>query len=402
MPENPTHNTQPVKLLFVLTDDFGEFGTMSYFTRYQPFEDEVAILTTQRLFDAQKKDSDLRIFAYSDKDSILKTVDDLQPEVIVFCSAYLLVINEILPLDDATILFKELHDRPCVLVTTDPLLGYIDQMRASRITLGNFSTGWLSRLRNILNYPLRHSVTKDFKALQSLLQGFVHLYPVPIDSVHIPDGTKAKGFFNKQLILSEKQLLDCEKNTFKKEGSVSWVFIISRLDVEIQGKLYGEQRFSEAVVERLLEAVANGVHVKLIAPQLFLDTLSVNNTDSERLELISNRPYKEFIEILLAADIAFYWNVLSNSAYMRFFNNLPVYFFDPGHVTRIFEGCYDITVKACFDNLPPPFLDMFEEIDPAVIEEKNQETLNMAARVTAQLGRSPTPEQVLGELVPKD
>ncbi|MCP5348440.1 MAG: hypothetical protein R3F41_05855 [Gammaproteobacteria bacterium] len=386
------------RIAFVISNDFGEFGTMRYFTRSQPFESDTHVLLTGTQYEIQKNDALLKIYEYRTPESILSTLDEIEPNVIFFCSAYLFVINKIFTLRQVKYLVRELETREIPLVTTDPLLGYLNQIQPSQIKLNSFKSGLFSAIKRSLFWPQRYRVYRDFKALKMLLVNFVHLYPVPRENLSLENSRINVDFVNEELFSHSAEAIERIADPTRPESSGIWIYVMSRLDMEIQMDLYENNEFVAILCDRLLETVARGKKVKISIPEPLRSLLESRFCNSLEIDVLGYKPYDQFIEELLSAEVAFYWNVLSNSAYLRLLNNLPVLFFDIGHMARIFEGSYEIAIRACLGGRKPRYLDIRAELSEDSLRDKIDESLALANSVKELFIGSLSPVAVLNQI----
>ncbi|MEO0837185.1 MAG: hypothetical protein AAFY16_14735 [Cyanobacteria bacterium J06642_3] len=82
-----------MKLLFVISNDFGELSDACYFTKGYNFD--VSLLLPPRLFAVNQGKLPSQAYLYKTVQDILDIVDRQQPELIFLFSGYLYAINKI-------------------------------------------------------------------------------------------------------------------------------------------------------------------------------------------------------------------------------------------------------------------------------------------------------------------
>src|SRR4051794_23969140 len=110
---------QGVKLLFVLSNDFGELANALELVAGTALE--TVLLMPDRLWQTNR---DLAgTHSYRGLADLIKAIDQQRPEVVFLFSGYLYAINQLLEVADVAALLQALKERHCRIVTSDPFLG---------------------------------------------------------------------------------------------------------------------------------------------------------------------------------------------------------------------------------------------------------------------------------------
>src|SRR5581483_7723127 len=131
-----------------------------------------------------------------------------------------------------------------------------------------------------------------------------------------------------------------------QEASVAphWLFILGGPDCDIQLAYHGDA-FVDIVSGKLVETLTAGRHPILIGPKEFVDKLIPRMPTAEGIDILSQCPFTQFYSLLLSAEHAFYWNLVSHSLLIRLYNQLPIVQFDPGHLLRSAPAIHDRIVR---------------------------------------------------------
>lgn len=385
--------TRQSRLLFILTDDFGEQGTMKYFTTSQVFEKQVVILCSEKRLDAVKAANHQQVRTYRDVDSILSAVDELRPHAIFFCSAYLLNRNAILDLTEVETLVRELQQRESVLVTTDPLLGFIETMKVWQVNPLALSSRSQSLLRKLCLLPRQWFLFREFKYLSELLRPFVHLYPVPESAVKPATG-RTRVFFHNTALSEPITVSESDH-----ERGRAWIFVISEIDLGIQRSLHGATIFACLLSERIEELCSSGRDVVVMGPPSLKRQLSIAGKIGNRFRYLSEPPFELFNSTLLSAELAIYWNLFSNSAFDRLMKGQAVAFADKGHMARVFKGSEKVARRACFGGAETPTLDLRGEFTVETQIQLLARAEHSASAIATHLSVSPSPESALEKIL---
>jgi hypothetical protein len=109
-----------------------------------------------------------------------------------------------------------------------------------------------------------------------------------------------------------------------------------------------------------------------------------------------------FLGLLLEAQYAFYWNVFANSVPSRLVNELPVFFFDTGHMARAMPALLELGLSSYYPGARLPLLDIRRAIDPQLLAPYAQDGVESLELATQRLRAGPAPDQMLETVLAAD
>ncbi len=120
----------PVRILFIVSADFGELVLALNFLHGQEFARESAVLLPDALFRHNGNRLPVATRHYRSLSDILHAVDAHQPDIVFLFSGYMFSVNGLLSPQALTRLVQHLRRQGCRVVTSDPFIGL-----SSRLTL---------------------------------------------------------------------------------------------------------------------------------------------------------------------------------------------------------------------------------------------------------------------------
>jgi hypothetical protein len=120
---------------------------------------------------------------------------------------------------------------------------------------------------------------------------------------------------------------------------------------------------------------------------------------AEGIDILSHRPFNQFMSLLLAAEQVFYWNAVSHSLLIRFFNRLPIVLFDRGHLVRNAPAMYPRVVRWYYQGLEPTLRSHHDRLTAQAVQGWAADFRRQAGRVADQYRLAPSPESVVAELM---
>jgi hypothetical protein len=314
------------RLLFVLSNDYGELSGALYFLDGTDFP--ATLLLPDRLFATNGEHLSVPTSRYRSPGDILAAVDRERPVVVFLFSAYLFAVNGLFGIDGTRRLIDGLRSRGTAIVTSDPFLGLMTRPDKSTFAA---------------DHPLREALTDHFARLSPDVRGLTHLYVMPADGIAVADRI---SFANRSAIRgvpsAEPQL---------------WLFILSAEDYAFQAAAHGRAPFEGLLLDHLGNAVRRGRRPVLIAPEACIDAMKSNGSLIEGATLMPFCCHDVFRQLLLGAEHAFYWNVFSNSILARVMNRLPVFFLARGHMAHAMPRLYEAGLRHYYPDCELPFLD---------------------------------------------
>jgi hypothetical protein len=261
---------------------------------------------------------------------ILDAIEERRPDLVVLFSGYLLAINQLLPLPALAQLLQTLERRGIPVATSDPFMGLLTPGQPSPFAA---------------SHPLKDWLDGHFARVGRLLGALPHLYSGPPQRF---PGTRKLAFFHPQV---------------PGAGPV-WLFVLAGEDYAIQAGRLGADGFHRLVGERIRDAARCGARAVLIAPQACVD--GVRSTGAPAIGLACcGRAL--FSDLIVGAEQAFYWNMVSNSLLLRLAHALPIVFFDYGHLIGAAPPLFELGRAAFLNNGALAPIDARVPLDAAVL-----------------------------------
>jgi hypothetical protein len=345
------------KLLFVLSNDYGELSNALYLVKGQGFQ--TTLLMPQRLFAINQGTLTIPAYPYTSPLDVLDAVSRESPDIVFLFSGYLYAINNLFGGLDAVVrLIQDLRAGPRRIVTSDPFLGILGQLGPT-----TFSD----------NHPLRHWLLEHFRRVVPMLEGVTHLYLVPPNELAVP---RSVSFFNANVIedgpgldawRSKAALLHPNPSPPARggqEGGVArkrWLFVLSLEDYGKQTAQLGRARFDSILLRKLQEAIRASRQAVLVAPKECIESVARIGPLGDAL-LLHFCGYEKFQAFLFDAEYVFYWNLFSNSIMPRVVNRLPVFLFDQGHLAHAIPALLEAAIRHYYVSAKLPYLDQQRDL----------------------------------------
>lgn len=371
------------KLLFVLSGDHGELFNAVYFVMGTSLR--AAFLMPPKLLTLNRPGFPYRAHGYSAVSDVLDVVDRERPDLVLFFSGYLYVINKILDTGSVEQMIGWCRDRNLALATSDPLLGLMARAEGETFEMPE---GRRERLA-------RHGAE-----LTRVLQDAVHVYLAPSDF----GAARQVSFYNSNIVLEPAALARC-RNRLRRWGRINgakdrWVFVLSPEDYGIQTTVHGPERFADWLLGRLKDAVAAGRQPILVAPQPCIAEIQGRTEAIEDLIALPACNYGLFMFLLYDAEYVFYWNIFSASIIARVLNRMPFFVFDRGHQAQVIKPYLEVGTRHFYPGAKLPMLDQAEELEPERLAAlASRQEAEILAPTCANLAKSPGPEQVVADIL---
>ena len=371
----------PARMLFLLSNDFGELSNALYVLSSQPFAREATLLLPPRIYRGNEQCIPGQVRQYSTLPDILGAVDDIAPDIVFLFSGYLFTINELFDLDEFTALIEALHARECVLVTSDPFLGALSVPHVA----ADFTR-----------------VHPPFEQVSRLLASAPHLYPSPCPG--LSERISHVSVFNAEL--AERVDVDGQDRMWEfldvaapEDRLPIWLFVISSEDHWIQVGKHGESGFAAHLIGLFESARLQGKQAVLVAPSACVAGIIQHHPADHGAVLRSFCSHRDFTALMKSAESAFYWNIFSNSLILRLSAGRPAFFFDVGHLVRNHSWLYKAAVDNYFLGWQPVCLDQQQALTTEVLRMVSAVEEPMVARVRDHLRSSPSPSQAVASLL---
>lgn len=366
-----------MRLLVIVSGDYGEIGAAMYFLQgLKPAHVPVVLLPASRAR-AMSAMPGIDLRTYEGIADIRRALAGAAFDIVLLSSGYLLTITTGLGLVDVVGLIRGLRRRGVALLTSDPYLGLLPS--PASLSLGDLRRrdGRSAFIGACVLYPVRH-----------LLWDVWHIYPAPIDRLPARPGARRLSYFN------AAAQDDFPVSRGDAAGRPTWLFILSMADYTMLMKANGE-RFVARVVERLEDSVALGRDALLIGPEALVAAVRERVGERAGIALQSETPYANYMHNLMRAEYAFYWNYFSFSIIHRVLANLPVFFFDEGHLPHILPAVGEAGIRLFYDGWRPPVLPVGARLGEEELSWRARDAMENFRRIADGMKRCLTPQELL-------
>jgi len=149
------------------------------------------------------------------------------------------------------------------------------------------------------------------------------------------------------------------------------------------------------LLTKLIETAAANRQPVLIAPKECIEYIRYHSPKTLDSLLVDYCDYVLFTNLLLDAEYVFYWNIFSNSISTRVVNNLPVFFFDIGHLARTFKPLFQLGIQTYYPQSQLIQINMetilsLEQLQPLALSQ--EKSLKFARDNFKQ---SPNPQEIV-------
>ena len=371
------------RLLFVISNDYGELSGAMYLAMGGAFE--VVMALPPRLHGSNQRGLGYPSHRYESVDDVLAIIGREGPDVVLLFSGYLYAINGILTLPGVAALVDSVQKDGRRVVTSDPFLGLM-----SGIGPGTFNE----------RHPLQRIFAEHFSGVFRVLKDVVHIYPADVRG---GGGTRSVCFFNPGIVIGADEAAGVTRRLGEVAGVDAerkrWLFVLSAEDYAAQVNLMGRGAFEQNLTARLRDAAGQGRQPVLVAPDACIASIGGVAAGIEGALLLSFCGLEQFRLLLLDAEFAFYWNILSNSILTRAANGLPVFFFDRGHMLLAMPAMYDLAMERYYSQAPLPWLDQRRPLAADELSRMAVGAVREIGRAMANLGRLPKPEEAIGAIL---
>jgi hypothetical protein len=401
------------RLLFVIDNDFGALGTVMYLLHRQPLAARATVLLPRRAHELHQGGLPVATRPYESLQDILAVVEAEAPDVACLVSGYLLSRHNLLSYDELQRLIRTLRARGCRVATSDPYLGTFSEVAKASVLVrtGAFHRNLERYLRRVprirervarlVELYSKRRLERHVRRVSEVLRDVTRIYPVPIDA---PQGVaRSISFFNPLYIRAPGELAANAANVAALPGMNAakprWLFVLAQFDLDYQEKKHGMKGFVAIVARKIREAAANGRHTTFIGPAAIIAELAPLFAGEPDVTLLATCAFDEFERRLLDAEVAFYWQIFSTSAFLRLWQGLPVFFFDPGHSSRFSKPMHEAGLKYYFMGGAPIYLDIDKPLDAAALAPMGAVFHESAAESRRRLARLPTPAAMVGSIL---
>ena len=356
------------KLLFVISNDYGELSAATYFAMGGEFE--VAMVLPPRLYASNQSSLPYESSRYESAGDVLEIIARKRPDVVLLFSGYLYAINGIFKLPELAELVKAVQNGGSRLVTSDPFLGLMSEIRP-----GMFSD----------RHPLKNAFVQHFSEVFKILKDVVHIYPADLADI---GRTRNVGFFNAKIVIPADGAMG---PVMRKR----WLFVLSAEDYVAQTNLLGRQTIEQILIDRLRDAANQNRQPVVVAPEACIASIRSAAGEIPEAVLLGFCGLDDFRRLLLEAEYAFYWNILSNSILWRAANGLPTFFFDRGHMLMAIPAMYDLAMARYYAHASLPWLDQRRTLAGEELSRLSTSAVEAMSRAINNMRRLPDPQRAI-------
>ena len=315
------------RLMFVLTAAFGELFNAMYMVRGCRLR--TAFAMREPWYSLNRSGLPGPAYHFENYKSLVAAIEEEDPDLVCLLSGYLFA-GKGFGYDDVERLVKYLRTRRTKTVTSDPFLGLIARLPVvdPQSAAGETLAPPLRLAGEALFGPAFPYLLK----IRRILKDVPHVYIVDPEE----RGVRTFAFHNPNFSRSAADKPSAKRPragpaAVKAPAPPYWLFILGDSDYSIEVDRDGAQRFHAELARRLREAMWPGRRAALIAPERCMAALA-RDAALKGCSFIRNCDYHSYMDILLGAEYAFYWNIFSASILARVLNRLPVFFFAAGHI----------------------------------------------------------------------
>ncbi len=391
------------RLLFIVDNDFGALGVVMYLLHGQQLAARATVLLPRRAHELHGDGLAVPSRPYQSLRDILEVAGADPPDAVFLFSGYLLARQGLLSIRELGHLVRGLRRQGCAVATSDPFLGTFPRMADAPVALrtgaipqalrrGVGHLPWLhDPLRRVLDLAADLRLRRHVRQVSEILADVHHVYPSAVGAM---EGASPRlRFYNPAYIRGDPRVPDAGAEPPR------WLFVLAQYDLHYQEERYGRERFVDLVASRLAEAIAAGKHPTFIGPAPMVEALSARFPADSGATLLGRCAFAEFDRRLFDAEVAFYWQIFSTSAFVRLWNGLPVFSFDAGHTAQFSTALREAGLEHYFMGESPRYLDIGQPLDAPAIAQSREAFRESARRAVARLARLPTPRAMTDTLI---
>lgn len=372
------------KLLFVITKDFGELYNAVQLAEGLSAENEIHFLMPEKMFNLNSNQFCFPLRKYSSFADLKKELIGVAPLVCFLFSGYLLTINNLISNKELEQFLGLINKMKIKLVTSDPWLN----IWATVNTL-NYPTLNLNDPMQSLVYSINRALNKKFNA-------YYHLYNFPLRE----QTAKEFNFFNKKILYGSWQRYLLSKSFNEKIPELKhrkfWLFIVSGEDAVL---LRDKVSLLAAKLEETLLAARLPV---LIAPQDLLERVKSYLPNISNMVLWNECALVKFKLLLFKAEYVFYWNVFSATVLPRVLNGGKVFFFDHGHMAKVFPPFLELGRKVYYGGSNLFLIDPHNKLILRSLKKTTGRQKYLRKYLITKLSRQSSPSKIIKILLEND
>lgn len=369
------------RLLVIVSGDYGELGAALYFLAGLHLSVPPLLLLPPQLVHAMQGHPGLAVQAHRQADDLGQAVQGFQPDTVLLASGYLLTVGAGLRLLDLFRLLRQLRQQGATVLTTDPFLG---------VRLNPLRLAWAD-----LRQANRRDALLAALALwpvAGLLRRAWHVYPAPIARLPaLAADPRCRAY------LGGSTPAPAPPDRPPDQAPPHWLFVLSALEFRMLDRVH-RGTFVDQLVARLHDCHRAGRAAWLIGPRPLVQAVLQRLPDAPWLQAHNDLPYADYMHGLMAAEYTFFWNMMSFSSIHRVLADLPLFYFDEGHLAHIHPAFWQAGIRLFYDGWHPPCLDIGQPLNPADLQASAEEARPKLRRLGAGMRQAPSSAALLDSL----
>ncbi len=378
-----------MSLLVIVSRDYGELGSALYFLSGLESEMNVTLLVPNQMMASIDSSDGRKIVGYDSLADIVEVLDETQPSAVLMFSAYLMMIGEKLSIIRLWRLLKLIRARGIPMATSDPFAGMLRSPMS--ISLSAIMAAGKTGLAKVISKGFAQLIQLRLFLISISLKSIIHLYPVPIAKKHMPVGHRYLSFFS-----GDSSDLSVSQSSSDNEEK-TWIFILSDVDYKLQMN-NSNGMFIFFFLERIREVISLEKNPVIIGPKGMIKRLTELGLSDPDVEMFSRIPFNQYIDVLVNAEFAFFWNYFSFSIVNRVLKQRPVFFFDEGHVIKYLARKRSVSMDIFYCGWTPPLLAIDNSLDNVLLNNMAREASDHYAAICVSMQKGMSPSNVLEHL----
>ncbi len=378
-----------MNLLVIVSRDYGELGSALYFLSGLGSGVNVTLLVPNQMVESIDSSNASTSVGYDSLADIVDVLDETHPSAVLMFSAYLMMVGEKLSIFRLWKLLRLIRTKGIPMATSDPFTGMLKSPMS--ISLSAIMAARKTGLAKVIAKGFAQIIQVRLFLISVSLRSILHLYPVPIAKKHMPVGHRYLSFFSGNP--SELSVNQSSRGNEEK----FWVFILSDVDYKLQMN-NSNGMFISFFYERIQEVVLLEKKPVIIGPKEMIKRLTGLGLSEPDVDMLSGIPFNQYIDVLVNAEFAFFWNYFSFSIVNRVLKQRPIFFFDEGHVIKYLTRKRSVSMDIFYCGWIPPLLAIDKSLDNVLLNNMTREASDHYAAIYTSMQKGMSPSNVLEHL----
>ena len=388
---------QPI--LLVVCNDYGELALAMYLLNGQAFVEQATLMLPPKLYANNPEILPGRTLAYDSTADIQKEVERRKSGILGLFSGYLLPVHRLCGTDELGELLQVVKDNGWNAFTSDPFVGLLDEGDAREIVTLQ-APRW-SLIWSIFAAFEKKRLSRLLEEMQGTLSGTPHVYPFSEPKSATDRSPEKRLYYHNPIFARQSELaLPGLGNQDSEAPAIQrWLFVLGDQDYIVQDTIHGNRKFRKILIDKLHETVEAGCVPTLIARQKVINWIHQYTPLADRMELLAQCDYSQFLSLLTESEYVFYWNATSFSCILRTLMGKPWFTFDDGHLLRGMNTDYASRVAEWFyRGSEPPRLSIGDKLTAVNLMQATLQYHQSAERIRQALQASNDPESLLASI----